>query len=45
MTFTMNKEWEGAEGTKFWPILLMVVHNFWESVLSFCDVSYIYLAV
>ena len=29
MTSTKNKEWEGAGGTRFWPILLMVVHGFW----------------
>ena len=28
LTSTRNKEEEGAGGTKFWPILLMVVHSF-----------------
>ena len=30
MTSTKNKEGEGAGGTKFWPIVLMVGHGFRE---------------
>ena len=30
MTSTKNKEGEEAEGTKFWPNFLMVVHGFWK---------------
>ena len=29
MTSIKTKDGEGAGGTKFWPILLMVVHGFW----------------
>ena len=37
MTSTKNKEREGAGGTKFWPISLMVVHGFWGRGFSFRD--------
>ena len=32
MTFTKNKEGEGVGCTKFWSVLLMVVHGFEEKV-------------
>ena len=40
MTFTKNKEGKGVRDTKFWPILLMVVHGFGARVffLIFVDV-------
>ena len=37
MTSTKNKEGEGAEGTKFGPILLMDAHDFWGRGFSFRD--------
>ena len=35
MTSTKKMEGKGAGGTKFWPILLMVMHGFLGKVVFF----------
>ena len=39
MTSTNNKNGEGAGGTKFWPILLIVVYGLRGRGLSFRDMK------
>ena len=46
ITSTKKIEGEGAEGTKFWPILLMVVHGFLGEggfLSGYVKISYIYV--
>ena len=48
ITSTKKLEGEGAGGTKFWPMLLLVVHGLFGEVVFFpwyVKVSYIYVTV